>query len=114
MPCPKKKSFKGGSERPRSWFFAPGSSLPSETPDHGQSTTDITGKLHGVPVYRLMGGPTRDRIRVYLTPNAYKVAAGGPKTFSGSPKDIESLANGIKEARERAGKDGTVMFDARK
>ena len=25
---------------------------------------DITGKLHGVPVYRLLGGPTRDNIRV--------------------------------------------------
>ena len=73
---------------------------------------DITGKLHGVPVYRLMGGPTRDKIRVYPTPKAYKVPAGGPRTFSGSPKDVESLANGIKEARERVGKDGTVMFDA--
>jgi galactonate dehydratase len=26
---------------------------------------DITGKAFGVPVYRLLGGPTRDRIRVY-------------------------------------------------
>src|SRR5262245_7169635 len=28
---------------------------------------DITGKLWGVPIYRLLGGPTRDRIRVYHT-----------------------------------------------
>src|SRR4051812_34802214 len=26
---------------------------------------DITGKLWGVPVYRLLGGPLRDKIRVY-------------------------------------------------
>ncbi|MCH2374460.1 MAG: D-galactonate dehydratase, partial [Planctomycetes bacterium] len=26
---------------------------------------DITGKLYGVPVYRLLGGPTRDKLRVY-------------------------------------------------
>ena len=26
---------------------------------------DITGQLWGVPVYRLLGGPTRDKIRVY-------------------------------------------------
>src|SRR5437870_1018556 len=28
---------------------------------------DITGKLWGVPVYRLLGGPTRDKIRIYPT-----------------------------------------------
>ena len=33
---------------------------------------DITGKLHNVPVYRLLGGPTRDTIRVYPTPIATK------------------------------------------
>ncbi len=73
---------------------------------------DITGKLHGVPVYRLMGGPTRDRIRVYPTPKAYKVPAGGPRPASGNPADIEPLVKAVKEARERVGKDGTVMFDA--
>ena len=26
---------------------------------------DITGKVYGVPVYKLLGGPTRDRVRVY-------------------------------------------------
>ena len=26
---------------------------------------DITGKCYGVPVYKLLGGPTRDRVRVY-------------------------------------------------
>ena len=26
---------------------------------------DITGKCYGVPVYKLLGGPTRERIRVY-------------------------------------------------
>ena len=34
---------------------------------------DIAGKLWGVPVYRLLGGPCRDRIRVYHTPQARKV-----------------------------------------
>ena len=36
---------------------------------------DITGKLWGVPVYRLLGGPCRDRIRVYHTPQAREGAA---------------------------------------
>jgi galactonate dehydratase len=30
-----------------------------------QALWDITGKVYGLPVHRLMGGPTRDKIRVY-------------------------------------------------
>ena len=30
-----------------------------------QALWDITGKVYGMPVYKLLGGPTRDRIRVY-------------------------------------------------
>ena len=30
---------------------------------------DIKGKMYGVPVYELLGGPTRDRVRVYGRPN---------------------------------------------
>src|SRR5690348_12490034 len=38
---------------------------------------DITGKLWGVPIYRLLGGPCRDRIRVYHTDRALKVPPHG-------------------------------------
>ena len=38
---------------------------------------DITGKLWGVPIYRMLGGPTRDRIRVYHTDKAVKVPPHG-------------------------------------
>ena len=38
---------------------------------------DITGKLHGVPVYRLLGGPSRDRIRMYPSPRHTRPAPGG-------------------------------------
>jgi len=34
-----------------------------------QALWDITGKVYNLPVHRLMGGPTRDRIRVYGQPN---------------------------------------------
>ena len=27
---------------------------------------DLKGKIHGVPVYQLLGGRCRDRVRVYL------------------------------------------------
>ena len=35
-----------------------------------QALWDIKGKIYGVPVYKLLGGPTRDRIRVYGQVNA--------------------------------------------
>ena len=35
---------------------------------------DIVGKLWNVPIYRLLGGPTRDKIRVYHTDKARKIA----------------------------------------
>jgi len=73
---------------------------------------DIAGKLHGVPVYRLLGGPTRDKIRMYPTPKAHKCGTGGPHPWSGTPADIASLVKQVKDARERVGPDGAVMFDA--
>jgi galactonate dehydratase len=73
---------------------------------------DITGKLWGVPVYRLLGGPTRDRIRMYPTPKANKIGTGGPHPASGSPADIERLVKMVKTTRERLGPDAAVMFDA--
>ena len=73
---------------------------------------DITGKAWGVPVYRLLGGPTRDKVRVYPTPKAHKTGTGGPHPYSGNPTDIENLVRSVRETRERVGKDGTVMFDA--
>ena len=73
---------------------------------------DLTGKLWGVPVYRLLGGPCRDRIRVYHTKKAKKVPPPGIFEHSSNPADIERIVASIKQAREEVGPDGTVMFDA--
>jgi galactonate dehydratase len=73
---------------------------------------DIAGKLWGVPVYRLLGGPTRDRIRVYHTAKALKVPPHGIYEHSGNPADIERMVKAIKTAREKVGPDGVVMFDS--
>ena len=73
---------------------------------------DVTGKLWGVPVYRLLGGPVRDYVRLYPTPKAHKTGTGGPHPFSGTPADIEGLIRSIRETRKRVGPDGAVMFDA--
>jgi len=72
---------------------------------------DIAGKLHNVPVYRLLGGPTREWIRVYPSPTATKSPPGGPYPFSGDPKDIRKLVGMVEQARKHVGPDGSVMFD---
>ena len=73
---------------------------------------DIAGKLWNVPVYRLLGGPCRDRIRVYHTPQALKVPPGGIFEHSGNPADIDRIVAAIAAARKKVGPDGAVMFDA--
>lgn len=73
---------------------------------------DLAGKLWGVPVYSLLGGPVRDRIRVYHTNKALKVPPHGIYEHAGSPADIQRMVKAIADAREKVGQDGVVMFDA--
>lgn len=46
-------------------FYRGGPILTSALSGIEQALWDIKGKFMGVPVYELLGGPTRDRIRVY-------------------------------------------------
>jgi galactonate dehydratase len=46
-------------------FYRGGPILTSALSGIEQALWDIKGKLLGVPVYELLGGPTRDRVRVY-------------------------------------------------
>ncbi len=93
---------------------------------------DLKGKLLGAPVYQLLGGPSRERIRAYASMLGFSVEpnkviertrhflAQGYTAFKWflpcAPKDGEAgirrnLAV-IRAAREAAGPDVDLMFDA--
>ncbi len=98
---------------------------------------DIKGKLLGEPIWKLLGGPTRERVRVYThfggrTPaesaeqakrlvaagfRALKTApngayGGGAYEMLEGPRNIHDIVDHLKAAREAVGDDVDLMFDA--
>src|SRR5664280_2653878 len=85
-----------------------------------QALWDIKGKVYGVPVYKLLGGPTRDRIRVYGTVspttgvNAMKVAPSATRTafkYIEGQKFVDEVAERFKALRERQGSGVDIAID---
>lgn len=85
-----------------------------------QALWDITGKCYGVPVYKLMGGPTRERVRVYgridkeTGVNAIKIGPPGPRTaykYVEGKKFVDEVAARFKALRERVGPDVDIGVD---
>ncbi|MBM3814671.1 MAG: galactonate dehydratase [Acidimicrobiia bacterium] len=82
---------------------------------------DITGKAFGVPVYKLLGGPTRDRVRVYgrVNPengvNAMKVgpstAMRQPTKYIESKKTVDEVAERFKALRQKFGDGVDIGID---
>ncbi|MFN0124513.1 MAG: galactonate dehydratase [Blastocatellia bacterium] len=78
-----------------------------------QALWDITGKVYGVPVHKLLGGPVRDRVRVYGTPdektgvNAMKVMLRGntrnPFKYNEGQKFVDEVVERFKALRQRMG-----------
>jgi galactonate dehydratase len=70
-------------------FYRGGPILTSALSGIDQALWDIKGKALGVPVYELLGGPTRDRVRVYAhagTPEQMKrMQAQGFTAFKTGP-----------------------------
>ena len=57
-----------------------------------QALWDIAGKCYGVPVYKLLGGPTRDKVFVYGTPDpitGVKAMKVGPSAHRKAHKYLE-------------------------
>ena len=86
-----------------------------------QALWDIKGKVYGVPVYKLLGGPTRDRIRVYgevsdvTGVNAMKVGPRGEGRqaikYVEGPKFVAAVAENFRALREKYGEGVDIGID---
>jgi galactonate dehydratase len=110
-------------------FYRGGPILTSALSGIDQALWDIKGKLLGVPVYELLGGPTRQRIRVYAhagTPElvrqrkaqGFTAFKTGPARLNGryarpieNKAWIENAATQFASLREIVGKDGDLGID---
>lgn len=109
-------------------FYRGGPLLTSVLSGIEQALWDIKGKLLGVPIYELLGGPTRDRVRVYAHVGTSaellrKRKAEGFNTFKcsvknatnagiiASPKFVEEEAANFAALREAAGKEASIGID---
>ena len=85
-----------------------------------QALWDITGKCYGVPVYKLMGGPTRNQVRVYgrvsekTGVNAMKVGPRGSRTpfkHAEGLKMVDEVTERFAALRERYGRGVDIGID---
>ncbi|HEX7377684.1 MAG TPA: galactonate dehydratase [Pirellulales bacterium] len=111
----------------RQAFYRGGPVLTSALSGIDMALWDIKGKALGVPVYELLGGPTRDRVRVYAhakTPAALRLglargftafkttpAKRRPSRYVESPAEIHFAADRFAELREIAGDDVDLAID---
>ncbi len=81
---------------------------------------DITGKCYGVPVYKLLGGPTRERIRVYgevsekTGVNAMKVGPSAARPafkYVEGQKFVDEAEERFKALRDKHGSDVDIGVD---
>ncbi|MEJ7830825.1 MAG: galactonate dehydratase [Segetibacter sp.] len=108
-------------------FYRGGPILTSALSGIDQALWDIKGKLLGVPVYELFGGPTRDRVRVYgraSTPDdirkrkseGYTVIKTGlahehPANIVENPRFIKHAVDSFAALRDAAGNDMDIGID---
>ncbi len=108
-------------------FYRGGPILTSALSGIDMALWDIKGKALGVPVYELLGGPTRDRVRVYAharTPaqvkeqlargfTAFKTgpAKRRPARYVETPAAVRYAAERFAELRQAAGDDADIGID---
>jgi len=108
-------------------FYRGGPILTSALSGIDQALWDIKGKALGVPVYELLGGPTRSRVRVYAharTPEnvkdqlkrgftAFKTgpAKRRPSRYVETPKEVAYAVEKFAELRKLVGDEVDIGID---
>ena len=108
-------------------FYRGGPVLTSAISGIDMALWDIKGKALGVPVYELLGGPTRSRVRVYAhasTPEAIRarskegftafktgVFKHRPARIIETPGFVKRVAKRFEELREAAGDERDIGID---
>jgi galactonate dehydratase len=108
-------------------FYRGGPILTSALSGIDQALWDIKGKALGVPVYELLGGPTRSRVRVYAhagTPRqikekkdqgftAFKTgpAKRRPSRYLETPAEVHFAVEKFAELRQAGGEDVDIAID---
>ena len=108
-------------------FYRGGPILTSALSGIDQALWDIKGKALGVPVYELLGGPTRDRVRVYAhsgTPESMKrdmekgftafktgPAKRRPARYIETPAAVQYAAERFAELRKTVGNEVDIAID---
>ncbi|GAA3558007.1 galactonate dehydratase [Amycolatopsis ultiminotia] len=115
----------------RGGFYRGGPVLSSAMAGIDHALWDIAGKVRGVPVHELLGGPVRDRVRVYswvggdrpsgiFDAVSAQVAAGftavkmnvaGPLAPIASPAEANAALARARAAREALGPDRDLAID---
>lgn len=108
-------------------FYRGGPILTSVLSGIDQALWDIKGKALGVPVYELLGGPTRDRVRVYAharTPQQMKEAMTRgftafktgpakrrPMRYVETPAAVQYAVERFAELRQTVGNEVDIGID---
>lgn len=108
-------------------FYRGGPVLTSALSGIDMALWDIKGKALGVPVYELLGGPTRERVRVYAharSPASIKAlmakgftafktgpAKRRPSRYVETPAEVHYAADKFAELRQAAGDDVDIAID---
>ncbi|MEU8421018.1 galactonate dehydratase [Micromonospora sp. NPDC048835] len=115
----------------RGGFYRGGPVLSSAVAGIDQALWDIAGKVRGAPVHDLLGGPVRDRIRMYgwaygetaeqvaeaaataiaAGYTAVKIAPPGPMAFLDTPAGLRSVVDLLAKVRDAIGPDNDVAID---